>query len=177
MPEGSEYPTPSVTPAACATKSSAEENNVYLEGFAVLQAQSGQGIADDDTQLQSPTLLRLKLPARALLGQGRSAAKGPCQGQELAAPVGKVCPLYMLAKKRNEPVWGKFGDYGMHRDYAAGRLHLFASPASRPLKTQFQHVPVFDASSYRLRLASHLNKPQGQDLKNGLRPHGPDCLP
>ncbi len=27
------------------------ELQVYLEGFAVLQAQSGQGIADDDTQV------------------------------------------------------------------------------------------------------------------------------
>jgi hypothetical protein len=54
-------------------------------------------------QLQSPTLLSLKLPARALLGQGCSAAKGPCQGQKLAAPVGKVCALYVLAKERNEP--------------------------------------------------------------------------
>lgn len=42
-------------------------------------------------QLQGPALLSLLLPARALLSLGRSAAKGPCQGQELAAPVGQVC--------------------------------------------------------------------------------------
>lgn len=54
-------------------------------------------------QLQSPALLSLQLPGGALLGKGSSAAKCPCKGQQLAAPVGKVGLLHVLPEEGNEP--------------------------------------------------------------------------